>query len=102
MNNAARKRKILQEIAALSSVEQGKLSSYTFKNRSSSSGPYYKLQQWHNGKNVTRYVPADAVQSVQAAISGYARYRQLTREYADILIRETRQRIKLSMDRGRS
>jgi hypothetical protein len=91
---AGRKREILRQIAALTAMERGKLSSYTFKDRSPAAGPYYKLQQWHKGKNVTHYVRADAVLAVQAALSGYARYRQLTQEYADLVVNETRQRIQ--------
>ena len=61
--------------------------------RSGVTGPYHKLQQWENGKNTTRYVPADEVCQVQAALAGYAQYRQLTEEYAQVVIAETRQNI---------
>ena len=101
MKNAKRKREILQQMAALTAMERGKLSSYTFKNRSSSAGPYYKLQQWQNGKNVTRYVPAEAVPAVQAALAGYARFRQLTQQYSELVIAETRQQIRRLADSTR-
>ena len=91
--NTTTKQQLLQQIAAVSAMERGKLSTYSFKKRSGVTGPYHKLQQWENGKNTTRYVPADEVCQVQAALAGYAQYRQLTEEYAQVVIAETRQNI---------
>ena len=91
--NTSTKQQLLQQIAAVSAMERGKLSTYSFKERSGANGPYHKLQQWENGKNTTRYVPADEVCQVQAALAGYAQYRQLTEEYAQLVIAETRQKI---------
>ena len=91
--NTLTKQQLLQQIAAVSAMERGKLSAYSFKERSGATGPYHKLQQWENGKNTTRYVPADEVCQVQAALAGYAQYRQLTEEYAQLVIAETRQNI---------
>jgi hypothetical protein len=89
--NASAKQQLLQQIAAVSAMERGKLSTYSFKERSGAAGPYHKLQHWQNGKNTTRYVPADELSEVQAALAGYAQYRQLTEEYAQLVIAETRQ-----------
>jgi len=91
--NSSTKQQLLQQIAAVSAMERGKLSAYSFKERSGAAGPYHKLQHWENGKNTTRYVPADELSEVQAALAGYAQYRQLTEEYAQLVIAETRQNI---------
>ena len=91
--NTSTKQQLLQQIAAVSAMERGKLSTYSFKERSGANGPYHKLQQWENGKNTTRYIPADEVGQVQAALAGYVQYRQLTEEYAQLVIAETRQKI---------
>jgi hypothetical protein len=91
--NQSNKNRILQQIAAIPAMERGKLSDYTFKERSSQSGPYHKLQHWREGKNHTRYVRAEEVPAVQAALDGYAQYCQLSQEYADLVIEETRQNI---------
>lgn len=77
-------------------MERGKLSAYSFKERSGQCGPYHKLQSWQDGKNHTRYVPADELAGVQAALAGYTQYQQLTRQYADLVIAETRQNIAAS------
>jgi hypothetical protein len=84
------KQRLLQQIASIQTMERGKLSTYSFKDRPGANGPYYKLQQWHEGKNQTRYVPAQEVAEVEAALAGYQQYEDLTAEYADLVIAETR------------
>ncbi|MDO8945330.1 MAG: hypothetical protein Q7U75_19265 [Desulfobacterales bacterium] len=83
------KQQILQQIAAM---ERGKLSTYSFPDRTGHPGPYHKLQHWQAGRNHTRYIPAADLPAVEAAVAGYAQYEQLTRQYADLVIAETRQR----------
>jgi len=80
------KTRLLEQIAAISAMERGKLSPH-------SSGRHQKLQCWQEGKNHTRHVPADELPAVQDALAGYAQYRQLTEEYADLVVQETRQNI---------
>jgi hypothetical protein len=91
--NQSTKTHLLQQIAGIPAMERGKLSRYTFKERSNASGPYHKLQRWQDGKNHTRYVSADELPAVQTALAGYAQFRQLTGQYADLVIEETRQHI---------
>lgn len=90
------KQQLLQQIAAISTMERGTLSTFSFKDRSGLAGPYHKLQHWQEGKNHTRYVPADELPAVQTALDGYAQYQQLTRQYADLVIAETRQNMAAS------
>jgi hypothetical protein len=94
--NTPNKQQLLQQIAAIPTMERGKLSAYSFKERPGHSGPYHKLQNWQGGKNHTRYVPADELAAVQAALAGYDQFQQLTRQYADLVIAETRQSIAVS------
>lgn len=91
--NSSDKTRILQQIAAISTMERGKLSGYSFKDRPGASGPYHKLQYWRDGKNHTRYVSAEELPAVEAALAAHAQYRQLTEQYADLVIAETRVRI---------
>lgn len=90
------KQQLLEQIAAIAAMERGKLSVYSFKRRPGVAGPYYKLQYWQNGKNHTRYIPSDQVAGVEAALAGHARYEQLTQQYADLVIAQTRQNIAAS------
>ncbi len=91
--NQPDKAHLLQQIAAISAMERGKLSEYSFPERSPAAGPYHKLQRWQEGKNHTRYVSAEELPAVQTALAGYAQFRQLTEEYANLVIAETRQSI---------
>jgi hypothetical protein len=91
--NQSTKTHLLEQIAAIPAMERGKLSRYTFKERSNASGPYHKLQRWQDGKNHTRYVSADELPAVQHALAGYAQFRQLTEQYAGLVIEETRRNI---------
>jgi hypothetical protein len=101
MNNLT-KEQILQEITAISTMERGKLSAYSFKDRSGLAGPYHKLQHWQDGKNHTRYIPAEALPAVQAALTGYHQYQQLTEAYAELVIAETRQNLAAQKKRGKT
>lgn|ERR1039457_1117865 len=96
MSNHLTKQQLLHRIAAIPAMERGKLSAYSFKERSGSAGPYYKLQHWQSGQNQTRYIPADELPAVEAALAGYAQYQQLTEQYAQLVIAQTRQSITVS------
>ena len=85
------KHALLQQIASIPAMERGKLSTYDFKDRPGVSGPYYKLQCWHQGKNQTRYVSAEELPQLKAALVGYEQFQQLTGQYADMVIQETRE-----------
>ena len=87
------KQQILRQIADIPAMERGKLSAYSLGERAGATGPYYKLQHWEKGQNHTRHVPAEQVPAVQTALAGYAHYQQLTEQYADLVITETREKI---------
>jgi hypothetical protein len=91
--NQPSKQQLLQQIATISAMERGKLSDYSFKERPGVAGPYHKLQHWQNGKNYTRYISAEELPAVQAALGGYNQFQKLTQHYADLVIAETRQAI---------
>ena len=91
--NDNQKQRLLQQIASIQLMERGKLSTYSFKDRPGANGPYYKLQQWHQGKNQTRYISADQVPQIEAALAGYREYERLTAQYAELVIAQTRQDI---------
>ena len=93
--NQSKKTHLLEHIAAIPAMERGKLSLH-------SSGRHQKLQCWKGGKNHTRHVAADELPAVESALAGYAQYRQLTEEYADLVIEETRQSIAAAKKKSRS
>lgn len=93
--NQSEKTHLLEQIAAIPAMERGKLSPH-------SSGRHQKLQCWQAGRNHTRHVAADELPAVQNALAGYAQYRQLTEEYADLVIQETRQNIAAAKKKSSS
>ena len=47
--NPPDKRHLLQQIAAITAMERGKLSSYSPNDGPEATGPYHKLQRWEGG-----------------------------------------------------
>lgn len=84
---------ILAQIARIQLMERGKLCAYHHKDRPADAGPYYKLQGWEQGKNHTRHVRPEQVSLLEEALAGYARFQQLTEQYAQVVIEQTRQQL---------
>lgn len=88
---------LLAQIAAIQHMESGKLSTYVPPGRSPDAGPYYKLQSWSAGKNVTRHVRPEEVPAVQEALQGYTLFQKLTDQYAQLVIDKTRAELTRSI-----
>jgi hypothetical protein len=84
---------LLAQIADIPLMERGKLSAYTFKDRAHPNAPYYKLQRWEDGKNVTRYIPAEQVPLLEQALAGHAQFAALVEQYAQAVIARTREQL---------
>ena len=84
--NTTHAAELFEKIAQIQRMERGKLTVM----REGPEGPYYKLQVWENGKNCSRYVSRDQAASVQEAIRGYEQFKELTEEYAQVVIDQTR------------
>jgi hypothetical protein len=82
---------ILAQIAAIPAMETGTLSPYVPSGRPASTDPYFKLQSWKNGKNVTRHVRSEELPQLRTALEGYARFCQLCEQYAQVMVERTRQ-----------
>ena len=87
MTTQQRRQEILQAMNSITCMERGKLCSQA---RGPSSPPFHKLQCWHQGKNHTRYVPADEVPLLQEALAGHQRFQQLAEEFVDLTVAATR------------
>ena len=84
MKQTRKIQRLLERMAAIERMERGKVCPMAGR-------PHYNHQTWQDGRNVVRYVPAEEVASLQQAIDGYNRFRQLAEEYADEIIRRTRE-----------
>jgi len=77
---------ILQQIAQIQQMEPGKLCVIG----QGPNGPYYNLQCREDGKNVSRYVSADQVDTVARHTANYKQFQSLVDEYAQAIIEHTR------------
>ena len=84
--NSNQPTELFVQIAQITRMERGKLSVM----RETQEGCHYKLQAWEAGKNVSRYVPCDQADAVQQAINGYHKFQELTQQYANAVIDQTR------------
>ncbi len=86
MNTQTTPESILQALAQIQRLERGSVSVL----RQGPNGPYYNHQAYENGRNVSRYVPADQVAELQAALADYHRFQQLVQQYVELLVQQTR------------
>ena len=77
---------ILHELAQIQHLDRGTVSVI----RQGASGPYYNHQCYEAGRNVSRYVPAEQVAELQAAIAEHQRFQQLVQQYVQLMVEKTR------------
>ncbi len=94
MTNPSEKTDILRQIAHINLMERGKLSPYTFKDRSADAPRHFKLQCWEAGKNQTRHVRPEELPLLQEALAGYARFQELTERLVQLVIHDTREQLQ--------
>jgi hypothetical protein len=77
---------VLHDLAQIQHLDRGTVSVL----RQGPQGPYYNHQCYENGRNVSRYVPAEQVPDLKAAIDGYHRVEELMAQYVQLLVEKTR------------
>jgi hypothetical protein len=77
---------ILRDLAQIQCLDRGTVSVI----RQGPSGPYYNHQCYENGRNVSRYVPAQQVEELKAAIADHQRFQQLVQQYVELMVQRTR------------
>jgi hypothetical protein len=87
--NTIRPQSFLEQAALIQRMARGKLSVM----RQGPNGPYFKLQSWEKGKNISRYIPASQAPDYQEALRCYQEYQQLIEQYAQQIIDRTRAEI---------
>jgi len=86
----------IEQISNINSMERGKLSEFyraqsgTKGRRKLQFGPYYKLQTWENGKNITRHIPSSDVPALKRALANHDEFSKLVEALEKTIIRETR------------
>jgi len=85
MKTSAKAQRLLARIAQLQDMERGTVCRMSGRN-------HYNHQTWAEGRNLVRYVAREDVPDLRQAIAGFARFTQLTRQYAEEIIRRSRSR----------
>jgi carbamate kinase len=93
MNNPITAQSLLEQILQIQRMEHASLCVIG----QGPNGPYYNLNSWENGQNQCRYLPQDKVPAVQQAIEGYQKYQQLTQQYAQQVIEQTRAQLEIGV-----
>ena len=93
MNTPLTPQSLIERILQIQRMEHGSLCII----RQGPNGPYYNLNSWEDGKNCCRYLPQDQVPEVQQAIAGYHKYQQLTEQYAQQVIEQTRAQLNIGV-----
>ena len=93
MNPSITPHALLEQILQIQRMEHGSLSVIG----QGPNGPYYNLNSWEQGANHCRYVPQDQVPEVQQAIEGYHQYQQLTQQYAQQVVAQTRAQMGIGL-----
>jgi hypothetical protein len=78
--------RILEQMGQIDRMIRGHVSQQTFKvqrgGQTIIQGPYYSLQRRENDRNNCQRVSADELESITAAVQGYARFQELAQRYA--------------------
>ena len=77
---------LLERIAQIQKMERGKICRMAGRSQ-------FNHQTWHEGRNVVRYVRGEDLDDLQQAIDGYDLFTKLTQQYADEIIRLTRNQL---------
>src|SRR5260370_37340415 len=98
MNTPLSPQSLIEQILQIQRMEHGSLCII----RQGPNGPYYNLNSWEDGKNCCRYLPQDKVPEDQQAIEGYHKYQQLTEQYAQQVIEQTRAQLSIANKKPRA
>src|SRR5437016_4978857 len=97
MNTTPTVRQLLAQIAAIKRMQSSTLSNYVPPGRSPSPRPYHKRECSVAGKNVTTHLRPEELPAIKHALEGYARFQELTAQYAELIIQQTRQHLDLDI-----
>ena len=83
---------ILEQMAAIHSMEQGSLKSeYRAQPSGVKSGPYFKHQVWREGANVTQRIAPEDAPALDDAIANRQKFEALASDFIELTVAHTRQ-----------
>lgn len=91
----AKRKELLDQMEGIDRMHEGRLSEEyrerVVDGRTLQNGPYYKHQQWKDGKNVSRRVKADEAERLREGIEGMDQFKRLCEDYARTTVAMTEQ-----------
>lgn len=92
----AKRESLLKQMGDIDTMHRGRLSE-EYREREEDGetirrGPYYKYQEWKDGRNRSRRVKADEVDCLREGISGMDKFKKLAADYIDTTVELTDQR----------
>lgn len=91
----AKRKELLDRMEGIDRMHEGRLSEEyrerVVDGRTLQNGPYYKHQQWKDGKNVSRRVKADEAERLREGIEGMDQFKRLCEDYARTTVAMTEQ-----------
>lgn len=89
---SAQRAAILQQMAALETMEQGSLKAeYREQSSGGKSGPYFKHQVWREGANASQRISPKDAPALAAAIANRQQYESLAAQFIEVTVAQTRQ-----------
>lgn len=83
---------ILEQMAALQTMEQGSLKSeYRQQPSGAKNGPYFKHQVWRDGANVSQRIAAEDAPALAQAIANRQKFEALATDFIELTVAHTRQ-----------
>lgn len=83
---------VLEQMAALQSMEQGSLKTeYRDQPSGAKSGPYFKHQVWRDGANVSQRISPEDAPALAAAIAHRQKCETLAADFIELTVAHTRQ-----------
>jgi hypothetical protein len=88
----SKRTQILEQMAALDTMEQGSLKAeYRDNPAGERRGPYFKHQVWQDGTNISRRVPPEEAALLEAAIGNRQKFEALASQFVEVTVSSTRQ-----------
>ena len=95
LNYPQKRHQLLQQMAQLDTMEYGSLKAEYRPAEAGQSaeplGPYFKHQDWHGGRNLSRRVPAEQALALTNAIANRQTFERLASDYIGLTVEHTRQ-----------
>ena len=88
----AQRAALLQQMAALQTMEQGSLKEeYRHQPSGTKAGPYFKHQVWRDGSNVSRRIAPEDAPALAQAIANRQKFEALAASFIELTVSQTRQ-----------